>query len=79
MNPLMMLGNNNNMMMKAMGAMMRGEDPRTFIKNLANTNPQLQGLDLNDLQGTAKALCEKNNIDMGQLSDQIREFADSNK
>ena len=79
MNPLMMLGNNNNMMMKAMGAMMRGEDPRTFIKNLANTNPQLQGLDLNDLQGTAKALCEKNNIDMGQLSDQIREFANSNK
>lgn len=79
MNPLMMLGNNNNMMMKAMGAMMRGEDPRTFIKNLANTNPQLQGLDLNDLQGTANALCEKNNIDMGQLSDQIREFANSNK
>ena len=79
MNPLMMLGNNNNMMMKAMGAMMRGEHPRTFIKNLANTNPQLQGLDLNDLQGTAKALCEKNNIDMGQLSDQIREFANSNK
>ena len=79
MNPLMMLGNNNNMMMQAMGAMMRGEDPRTFIKNLANTNPQLQGLDLNDLQGTAKALCEKNNIDMGQLSDQIREFANSNK
>ena len=80
MNPLMMLtGNNNNMMMQALGAMMRGESPRSFIKNLANNNPQLQGLNLDDLQGTAKTLCEKNNVDMGQLADKIREFANSNK
>lgn len=78
MNPLMMLGNNN-MMMQAMGAMMRGENPRTFLKNLANSNPQLQGMNLDDLQGTAKSLCEKNNINMNELSDKIREFANSNK
>ena len=78
MNPLMMLGNNN-MMMQALGAMMRGENPRSFIKNLANTNPQLQGLNLDDLQGTAQALCNKNNVDMNQLADRIREFANSNK
>lgn len=78
MNPLMMLGNNN-MMMQAMGAMMRGENPRTFLKNLANSNPQLQGINFDDLQGTAKSLCEKNNINMNELSDKIREFANSNK
>ena len=61
MNPLMMLGNNsNNIMMQALGAMMRGESPRDFLKNLSGNNPQLQGLDLNNLEGTAKALCEKN-------------------
>ena len=82
MNPLMMLGNNsnsNNMMMQAMGAMMRGESPQAFLKNLANTNPQLQGLNLNDLQGTAQALCEKNNVNMEQLAQQIQDFAKSNK
>lgn len=80
MNPLMMLtGNNSNIMMQAMGAMMRGESPRTFIKNLANTNPQLQGLNLDDLEGTAKSLCEKNNVNMGELADKIKEFANSNK
>lgn len=80
MNPLMMLGqNNNNMMMKAMGAMMRGENPKTFLKNLANTTPQLQGLNFDDLEGTARALCEKNNVNMEQLADQIKEFANSNK
>lgn len=78
MNPLMMLGNNN-MMMQALGAMMRGENPRTFIKNLANSNPQLQGLNLDDLQGTAQELCNRNNVDMNQLADRIREFANSNK
>ena len=77
MNPLMMLGNNN-MMMSALGAMMRGENPRSFLKNLANSNPQLQGLNLDNLQETAKALCDRNNVDMNQLSDKIREFANSN-
>lgn len=77
MNPLMMLGNNN-MMMQALGAMMRGESPQAFLKNLANTTPQLQGLDLNDLEGTAKALCEKNNVNMNELASKIQDFAKSN-
>ena len=77
MNPLMMLGNNN-MMMQAMGAMMRGESPKDFLRNLANTNPQLQGLNLDDLEGTAKSLCEKNNINMNELAAKIQDFAKSN-
>ena len=67
------------MMMQAMGAMMRGENPKTFLKNLANTNPQLQGLNLDDLEGTARSLCEKNNVNMEQLADQIKGFANSYK
>ena len=78
MNPLSLFGGNN-MMMQAFGAMMRGESPSDFLKNLANTNPQLQGLNFDDLEGTAKALCEKNNVDMNQLAEKIREFADSHK
>ena len=69
---------NNAMMMQAFGAMMRGESPRSFIKNLANSNPQLQGLNLDDLEGTAKSLCEKNNVNMNELADKIRGFANSN-
>ena len=68
----------NPMIMKAMGAMMRGESPSAFLKDLANTNPQLQGLDLDNLEGTAKALCEKNNVNMNELADKIRGFANSN-
>ena len=80
MNPLMMLtGNNSNIMMQALGSMMRGESPKDFLRNLANTNPQLQGLNFDDLEGTAKALCDKNNVDMDELSNKIREFANSHK
>ena len=44
-------------MMQAIGAMMRGESPQTFLQNLAKTNPQLQGLDLSgDLNKTAEQL-----------------------
>lgn len=81
MNPIMQMitGNSNssNVMMQAFGAMMRGESPQQFLKNLANTTPQLQGLDLDNLESTAKDLCNKNNIDMNQLADKIREFANS--
>ena len=75
---LMNLMGNNSMMMSALGAMMRGESPSAFLKNLANTNPQLQGLDLDNLESTAKALCEKNNVNMNELADKIRGFANSN-
>lgn len=78
MNPLMTMLGNNNMMMSALGSMMRGESPSAFLKNLANTNPQLQGLNLDDLEGTAKALCEKNNVNMNELADKIKDFAKSN-
>jgi len=78
MNPLMMLGNNS-MMLQAMGAMMRGESPQTFLKNLANSNPQLQGLDFDNLESTAKTLCERNNVNMDELADKIKDFAKSNR
>jgi len=68
---------NNKMMIQAFGAMMRGESPQTFLKNLASSNPQLQGLDFDNLEQTARTLCEKNNVDMNQLADQIRGFANS--
>ena len=82
MNPIMnLLGNSNgtNMMMKAFGAMMRGESPQSFLKNLAQTTPQLQGLDLDNIEGTAKNLCEQRNIDMNNLKSQIEDFAKSHK
>lgn len=83
MNPIlqMITGNSNasGIMMKAFGAMMRGESPVDFLKGLAKTEPKLQGLNFDDLEGTATDLCNKNNVDMDALSKQISEFANSNK
>lgn len=68
----------NKYVIQAIGAMMRGENPQTFMKNLASTNPALQGLDLDNLEETARTLCQKNNVDMNQLAEQIKGFANSN-
>ena len=75
---LMSMFGNNKYVMQAIGAMMRGENPQAFMRNLANTNPQLQGLDLDNLEETARSLCEKNNVNMDELADKIRGFANSN-
>ena len=68
---------NNGIMMQAFGAMMRGESPTEFLKKLAQTNPQLQGLNLDDLEGTATDLCNKNNVDMNAATSKIKDFAKS--
>ena len=68
----------NPMIKQAFGAMMRGESPQAFLKNLATNNPQLQGMNFDDLEGTARTLCQQNNVNMEQLADQIRGFANSN-
>ena len=68
----------NKYVMSAIGAMMRGENPQAFMKNLANTNPALQGLDLDNLEGTARALCDQKGINMNELAEQIKGFANSN-
>ena len=60
-------------MMQALGAMIRGESPQSFLQNLAKTNPQLQGLDLTNLDKIAQELCEKNGEDYTSAKSSIRE------
>lgn len=60
-------------MMQAVGAMIRGESPQSFLQNLAKTNPQLQGLDLNNIDKTAEELCNKNGEDYSSAKQSMRE------
>ena len=65
-------------MMKAVGAAMRGESPESFMKGLAKTQPQLQGLDLDNLENTANGLAQKQGKDInalkGQVQSEIRKY-----
>ena len=59
--------------MQAIGAMLRGESPQAFLQNLAKTNPQLQGLDLTNLDKTAQELCNKNGEDYNTAKASIKD------
>ena len=77
-NPLMNIlsgfgGGGNNLMMQAIGAMMRGESPQAFLKNLANTRPELQGLDLTDINATAQKVCRDHGVDATKLTAEIEQ------
>jgi len=77
-NPLMgILGNlggsNGNLMMQAFGAMMRGESPKDFMRNLANTNPAFRGLDLTDINATAQKVCRDHGVDAEKLTAEIKQ------
>jgi hypothetical protein len=66
-------------MMQAIGAMMRGESPQAFMQNIAKNNPALQGLDLNNLNGTAEQLCKQNNIDINDAKARINQYVNGIK
>ena len=76
-NPLMNIfggaGGGNNLFMQAVGAMMRGESPQDFMRNLANTNPALRNIDLNDINGSAQKLCKERGIDANKLTEEIKQ------
>ena len=73
MNPLFSaLMGNNNIMMQAVGAAIRGESPEAFLQNLAKTNPQLRGLDLNNLEQTATSLAKQRGADIDKLTEDVK-------
>ena len=72
MNSILGMLGNNNIMMQAFGAMMRGENPRQFLSSLAQNNPQLKGLDLNNLEQTAQKVCSDNGVDMNAKMNELK-------
>ena len=60
----------NNIMMQAVGAMMRGESPQSFLQSAKN-NPQLQGLDLSNPSKAAETLYSQNGQDINAAKNTI--------
>ena len=73
MNPLMnMFGNSGNaILLQAVGAALRGESPQKFMKNLANTHPQLKRMNLDDLYGSAQQLCQEKGLNADEVAKNI--------
>ena len=61
-----------NLFMQAAGAFMRGESPKDFLRNLANSRPELGGINLDDINGEAARICRERGVDPNKLTEQIR-------
>ena len=75
-NPILQMLNGNqqsNIMMQAVGAMMRGESPQSFLQNLAKNNPALQGLDLSNPSMAAEQLYKEKGQDISAAKTSIME------
>lgn len=62
----------NGLFMKAVGAMMRGESPADFMRSMANSNPELGGIDLSNLNGEAMRICKERGVDPNKLTEEIK-------
>ena len=84
MNPILSIlgggktGGYTQIMMQAVAAAWRGDSPEDFMKGLAKTRPELQGLDLDNLEGTANNIAKKQGKDInalkGQMETEIKKF-----
>lgn len=69
----------NSILMQAIGAFMRGDSPKDFMRSLANSNPQLRGINLDDLDGEAQRICRERGVDAEKLADKIKQTVASMK
>jgi len=60
-------------LMQAVGAYMRGETPQDFMKKLARTRPELNGLDLDDLEGTANRLAQQKGTTVDEVAKTVKQ------
>lgn len=69
-----LMGNmmNNNPVGKVIGAMMSGKDLNSTIIEVAQSNPNLAGLNINNLQQTAQQMCNAQGIDMNTAIQNIK-------
>lgn len=67
----------SNIMMQAVGAMIRGESPQSFLQNLAKNNPALQGLDLSNPGAAAEQLYKDKGQDINAAKTSIMEKVSS--
>ena len=62
---------------KVAGSIMRGESPQDCFRDLANTIPELQKFNANDLRGAAHQLCQERGIDEGKITAEIKQSISS--
>lgn len=60
--------------LKAVNAAASGKAPTDFLKELAKTTPELQGLDLDDLEATANLLAKKKGKNLDELKAKVPEI-----
>ena len=61
-------------MLKIVRAAKNGDNPTDFLKDLAKTQPELQGLDLDDLEATAELLAKKKGKSLDSLKAQAKDL-----
>ena len=67
----MLNGGGASVLMQALGAAMRGESPQAFMKKLANTDPRLKKMNLDDLYGSAQKLAQEQGVNVDDVQRQI--------
>lgn len=67
-------GLGTDILLRAVGAWMRGESPRDFMRTIANAHPAFRKIDADDLEAEAHRLCKERGMDEGELVDQIKQY-----
>jgi hypothetical protein len=60
--------------MRAAGAMMRGESAKDFFKTLGTLHPAFRQINPEDLENEAHRICRERGMDESEIASQIKEY-----
>ena len=64
---------------QAFWAFTRGENPVDFLHKLGQSEPEIQGLDLSDINAAARKLCRERGMDPQKLTQEVTKFISNMK
>ena len=74
-NPLTSLrSDGGNILMKAVGAWMRGESAQSFARSLAQSYPAFRSVDADNLEASLDKVCRDRNLDKAQVVQKVQDY-----
>lgn len=74
-NPLEALaGDGKAILMQAIGALLRGENPKDFIRSLGNRYPAFRSVDPDNVDDALERVCNEKGLDKAEVIRQVRGF-----
>ena len=64
----------SDILFRAIGSWMRGEDPKKFLRGIATKHPAFKQINADDLEKEASRICKEHGMDETEIVAQVKQY-----